>query len=361
MVKDAHYNRAKIFYDQGNLVDAKNEIKKALNIDRNDISAINLLQDINNRTRRRSTPTPIQKKNDFKDALHRIATTLNWQKNWGLYLVAVGVIAIVLIYGVFRSNTPPKPEESWGGNKFDQKPLIDPIDYAKIGYDHLENEAYHEAIDALKKAISNNQGDEKVYNSLGIAYYNTQAYEAAVTAFQEGISLNPESKELHFNLGCAYYKIKKFDDAKSAAEEALKIDPNYEAARQLLEGLPKELKPNLSMGKPSLVEPSGDGFLNANETADIKFTVKNSGGTVSDISVWIKWDSTLGLKYDPQVIPILHQNESKTIKISITASSTVKGKKGLEVEIQLIPKNGEILASRVFYITIIPRLPGPVR
>lgn len=335
MVKDAHYNRAKIFYNQGNFEDAKDEIKEVLDIDSNHQDAQKLLK------------------------------TINRQESRGRRYLAwalVTVIAVLLIFSVFRSNTQNGTVERNRENETLQKPLTESIDYAKIGYDHLENEEYNEAIDALKKAISSDSSDEAMHNSLGIAYYSTQDYEAAIDAFKKGISLNPQLKHLHHNLGWAYFKVKELEDAKKAAEEALKIDPNYESARELLKVILKELiPPKLSIEQISLIEPSGNEFLDAGEKAHIKFTVRNSGGTASDITVYLKWDSMVGLKYDPQTISTLYQNKSKTIQIPIVAYQTIKGKKDRKVDIQLIEKNGNVLVSKVFYITTVPLLPKVVR
>ena len=338
MVKDAHYNRAKIFYNDGNFGDAKDEAEKALAIDSN-----------------------------YQDA-QQLLKTINRRKNRGRYfaLFSVAVIATILIFVVFRSHTPSKTVERNRGNETVtvQEPPTERIDHAKIGYDHIENEEYHQAIDALKKAISSDSSDEAVHNSLGFAYYSTQDYEAAIDAFKAGISLNPQLKHLHHNLGWAYFKVKELENAKKAAEEALKIDPNYESTRELLEAISRELNPpKLSIERISLIEPSGEGFLDAGEKAHLKFTVKNSGGTAHDVMVRLKWDSIVGLSYKPQTISTLHEDKSKTIQIPIIASRTIKGKKYLGVAIQLIEKNGngKLLVFRTFYFTTRPSLPKPIR
>ena len=335
LIKDAHYNKAEIFYNQGHLEDAKDEIKEVLAIDSNHQGAQQLLKAINKQQNR------------------------SWRYfAWSL----VAIAALFLIFTVFKPDVPNGIAKKKGENETVKKPLSNPIDYAKIGSDHLENEEYNEAIDAFKKAIPIDPNDETVHNSLGIAYYYTQDYEAAIDAFKAGISLNPQLKHLHHNLGSAYFKVKKFDKAKRAVEEALKIDPSHESARELLDAISQELNPpKLSIERISLIEPSGEGFLDAGEKAHIKFTVKNSGGTADDVRVHLKWEATIGLNYKPQATSTLYQNRSKTIEIPIIASRSVKGKKNLKMEIQLMEKNGQLLESMIFYFTIRPLLPKPVR
>ena len=335
LVKDAHYNRAEIFYKQGHLEDAKDEIKEVLTIDSNHQDAQQLLK------------------------------TITRQENRGRRYLAWALVALIvslLIFSVFRSQAPSRTVERNGGNETIPKPPPKPIDYAKIGSDHLENEEYNEAIKAFKKAISSDPSNVAVHNSLGIAYYYTQDYEAARDAFKEGISIDPQLKHLYYNLGSAYFKLKEFDDAKGAAEKVLKMDPNYESAHELLNAIPKALiPPRLSIEKISLIEPSGEGFLDAGEKAHIKFTVKNSGGTASDIRAHLKSDSMVGLNYNPQTISTLYQNKSKTIRIPIVAYRTVKGKRNRKVEIRLREKNGKLLVSRTFYFTTRPSLLKPIR
>ena len=359
LVKIAHYGKAEIFYTQGHLEKAKVEVEKALTFDPNYQDAQQLLK-----------------------AIKKQKNRVWWYCAWA----SIVIIAIFLIFKGVIFN---------GGDETAKKPPSIKVDHAKIGYDHLEKGEYNEAIAALKEAISINPNNEVAYNNLGIAYYDTEQYEDAITAFKESVSLNPndvgvhnglglsyyniekyddaitafreavslnpEIKYLHNNLGWAYFKIKQFSDAKKAVEKALEIDPNYESANRLLAAITKELEPKLLIERLSLIEPSGEGFLDADETAEIKFTVKNGGGTVSDISVWIKWDSIDGLSYKPQIISTLDQNRSKTIRIPITASRTIKGKKNLKMKIQLVQKDGTVLASKTFSITTRPSLPGPVR
>ena len=334
-IRDVHCNRAETFYNNGDLEKAKNEVEKALVIDPNYQDAQQLLKAINKEQNR------------------------SWRYfAWTLVTIAT----FFLIFIVFKSNTPNRTVKNRGENETVEKPPSNPIDYAKIGSAHLENKEYNEAIDAFKKAISIDPNDETVHNSLGVAYYSIQEYEDAITAFQQGLSINPELKHLHHDLGWAYYKAKKFDEAKRVVEEALKMDPNYESARELLNAILKELiPPQLSIEQISLIEPSGEGFLDADEKAHIKFTVRNSGGTASDITAHLKWDSMVGLNYTPQTISTLYENKSKTIQISIVASRTIKGKKHQKVEIQLMEKNTNLLVSRVFYITTRPLLLKPIR
>lgn len=283
--------------------------------------------------------------------------------NWRYPATAVvGIFTVIALYnfGFFSSVN-------------EQNRQVDRVThYVQIGDKSWENGEYGQAITNYEKAISIESNNSVLHNKLGIAYYKNEAYNAAIVAFKQAISINSEFKKAHYNLGLSYFKVKRFHDAKRAIEAALKIDPNYQSARRLLDTIEKELEPlpippppplppKLSIVHPVLIEPSGEGFLDAGEKAHIKFTVKNDGGTARDITVQLKWDSIIGLSYKSQAILTLHENNSKAIEIPIIASRTVKGKKDLKVEIQLRQKNGQMLGYRIFYFTIRPLLLKPIR
>lgn len=130
--------------------------------------------------------------------------------------------------------------------------------------------------------------------------------------------------------------------------------------------LPAPLDPDISIAETSLEEPSGNGFLDAGETARLKLIIRNSGGTARNIEVRLQPPSLAGLRYKkPGQISKISKNSEETIRISMTADKNVKGR-NQALQIQVFGKIGlfgkkEPLMTEEFSFKIIPSLPDPVQ
>ena len=120
--------------------------------------------------------------------------------------------------------------------------------------------------------------------------------------------------------------------------------------------------PNLSI-VPFLEEPSGNGFLDAGEEADLKLIIHNNGGTARNVELKLQPfepPSTAGLHFtDTQLLQELSQNSRKTIKIRIEADQKVQGRDQI-LQIQLFGEDRTLFTAQNFSFKIIPETPPPV-
>ena len=242
----------------------------------------------------------------------------------------------------------------------------------------------------------------------GLVFLSSRQYDQAAAAFKRVIKADASSIEAHFGLGQAYLEIGAFNDAKAAADTVLMLNPNHQKARELIQvikfasNIEKNKKirkkvlsyavilgiivvaifgavrlnlipwftppapPNLSIAV-SLEEPSGNGFLDAGETARLKFIIRNNGGTARNIQIRLEPlepRSIAGLRIEKsEPIPKVSANSDETIRIPITADKNIQGR-NQALQIQLLGKAGsfgkmEPLAIKDFSFKIIPALQKP--
>ena len=244
----------------------------------------------------------------------------------------------------------------------------------------------------------------------GVVFLNSRQYDQAAAAFKRVIKADASSVEAHYGLGQAYLEIGAFDDAKTAADTVLRLNANHQQARELLQvikfarninrdqkirkkvlsyaailgiiaigafvairlGILPSLLPapadlSLSIAESTLEEPSGNGFLDAGETARIKLIIRNSGGTARNIQVRyepLEPRTIAGLRFEkPAPLSKLNKSSEETIRISITADKNVRGR-NQKLKIQLLGKTGlfgkmKTLATKEFSFKIIPILQKP--
>ncbi|MCY3741464.1 MAG: tetratricopeptide repeat protein [Candidatus Poribacteria bacterium] len=239
----------------------------------------------------------------------------------------------------------------------------------------------------------------------GQVFLNSRQYDQAAAAFKRVIKANASSIEGHFGLGQAYLEIGAFDDAKTAVDTVLILNPNHRKARELIQVIKfasniernKKIRkkvlsyavilgiiavaifgavrlnlipwstssapPNLSIAA-SLEEPSGNGFLDAGETARLKFIIRNNGGTARNIQIRFEPSSIAGLRFKkPEPIPKVSANSDETIRIPITADKNIQGR-NQALQIQLLGKISsfgkmEPLVTQDFSFKIVPTLQKP--
>lgn len=235
----------------------------------------------------------------------------------------------------------------------------------------------------------------------GLVFLNSRQYDQAAAAFKRVIKADASSIEAHFGLGQAYLEIGAFDDAKAAADTVLMLNPNHQKARELIQVikfasniernkeirkkvlpyvvilgiiivgifaafrlgflnsglLPWSNKPlHLSIGEVALEEPSGNGFLDAGETARLKFIIRNNGGTARNIQIRFEPSSIAGLRFKkPEPIPKVSANSDETIRIPITADKNIQGR-DQALQIQVFRENSTKLTTKDFSFKIISAL-----
>ena len=239
----------------------------------------------------------------------------------------------------------------------------------------------------------------------GLVFLSSRQYDQAAAAFKRVIKADASSIEAHFGLGQAYLEIGAFNDAKAAADTVLMLNPNHQKARELIQvikfasNIERNQKirkkvlsyavilgiivvaifgavrlnlipwftppapPNLSIAV-SLEEPSGNGFLDAGETARLKFIIRNNGGTARNIQIRFEPSSIAGLRFKkPEPIPKVSANSDETIRIPITADKNIQGR-SQALQIQLLGKAGsfgkvEPLVTQDFSFKIVSGLQKP--
>lgn len=235
----------------------------------------------------------------------------------------------------------------------------------------------------------------------GLVFLSSRQYDQAAAAFKRVLKADASSIEAHFGLGQAYLEMGAFDDAKAAADTVLTLNPNHQKARELVQVikfasniernkkirkkvlpyaiifgiivvgifaafrlgflnsglLPWSNKPlHLSIAEIALEEPSGNGFLDAGETARLKFIIRNNGGTARNIEIRFEPSSIAGLRFKkPEPIPKVSANSDETIRIPITADKNIQGR-DQALQIQVFRENSTKLTTKDFSFKIISAL-----
>ena len=246
---------------------------------------------------------------------------------------------------------------------------------------------------------SSNATDVKKHYERGEAFLNNGQYNEAAAAFKRAIKADPDFADAHYSLGVAYLEIGALNDAKTAAEEASRLKTDRQLIHELLTAIKiveKNLQrrkfwkkglfyaaalgitaivvfflwpkpepspdPNLSI-VPSLEEPSGNGFLDAGEEANLKLIIHNNGGTARNIELKLQPfepPSTAGLHFtDTHLLQELSQNSRKTIRVRIKADKKVQGRDQI-LQIQLFGEDRTFFTTQNYSFKIIPKTPDPI-
>ncbi len=236
----------------------------------------------------------------------------------------------------------------------------------------------------------------------GMVFLNNRQYNQAAAAFKRVIKVDPNSVEAHYGLGQAYLGIEAFDDAQAAANEVVRRNPNHPPTRELIQLIkfarnreqnrgrrktilryaailsvivlsvfvgiwfgvipwPAPTPPIISIAA-SLEEPSGNDFLDADETGYIRLTISNKGGTARNVELRFQpreRTSFAGLMFiKPTLIPELKKNSIETIRIRVTAAKKIQGREQ-SLQVQLLDMDKTFLATKDFTFKIIPQTPKP--
>lgn len=243
-----------------------------------------------------------------------------------------------------------------------------------------------------------NTSDGQKHYERGEAFLNNGQYNEAAAAFKRAIKADPNFADAHYSLGIAYLEMDAYDDAKIEAEKASKLKVDRHLIHELLSTIshletserrrkfwkkrltyaavlgviaviaflvfrPKpefSLVPDISIAA-HLEEPSGNGFLDAGETAHLRLIIRNMGGPAHNVELRFEPPSIAGLRFrKPTLIPELKKDIVETIRIPITADKKVKGR-DQALEIQLFGENRTLLVAQNFSFKIIPETPSPIR
>lgn len=266
----------------------------------------------------------------------------------------------------------------------------------------------NESQSAEKEKDSQEDSDVKKDLDRGIIFLNNRQYQQAAAAYKKVIKAEPNCVDAHYGLGETCLEIGAFDDAKTSAEAALKLDPYHQSSHELLQTIkyfvnldrnqkirkkvllyasivaviafgvfvayrfgwfpppppppppipPKLLLPKLSI-KPSLEEPSGNGFIDAGETVRLKLKISNRGEIAKNVKVQLKPASISGLRFKiPTETFNLSKDGSKTVEIEIKADKKAQAR-DTYLEVQLIGEDGSPLKTEKFDFKIMREGPEP--
>ncbi len=243
----------------------------------------------------------------------------------------------------------------------------------------LKNKQYNQASAAFKRVIKADPNSVEAFYGLGQVYLEIDAYDDAETAANDALKINPKhhpSRELlqvikHVRNYERNKKIRKkvfiyisyasiviiialsifaafhydllsfFDNNSQRNVNSTTVKPNR---NKTVISPPIQMRPELSI-KTSLDEPSGNGFIDAGETAQLKLIISNSGGDVKNVTIRMTPSSVNGLRFEiPRNQFDIKKHEHKNYKITISAEKNVKAMQKI-LTIQLIDGNNELIKS----------------
>ncbi|WP_293530158.1 tetratricopeptide repeat protein [Phenylobacterium sp.] len=111
-----------------------------------------------------------------------------------------------------------------------------------LGYSWIDrNENLDQALEMVRRAVSQNPRSGAMVDSLGWAYYRLGDFPQAVTTLEMAVELEPGDPELNNHLGDAYWRVGRRDEAGFQWRRVLTLDPDpkirADAERKLAEGL----------------------------------------------------------------------------------------------------------------------------
>ena len=122
-----------------------------------------------------------------------------------------------------------------------------------LGYSWIDrNENLDEALEMVRRAVSQNPRSGAMVDSLGWAHYRLGDFPRAVQTLEQAVELEPGDPEINNHLGDAYWRVGRREEAGFQWRRVLTLDPDprirADAERKLSEGL--ESAPPPSPRKP---------------------------------------------------------------------------------------------------------------
>lgn len=257
----------------------------------------------------------------------------------------------------------------------------------------LKNKQYNQASAAFKRVIKADPNSVEAFYGLGQVYLEIAAYDDAETAANDALKINPKhhpSRELlqvikHVRNYERNKKIRKkvllyasivliiafstfaairfnlipfFDNNSRNNTDNVNNTTVKSNRNKTVRTPPKQMRPELSINA-SLDEPSGNGFIDAGETAQLKLIISNKGGNAKNVRIRLIPTSISGLSFEiPKDSFELNNSKRKTYSITITAHQNVKGMEKT-LTIRLIGEHNEMLAKNDIEIKTQPNLNLP--
>ena len=156
----------------------------------------------------------------------------------GVFVVLFGLLYLAL------AGSPEKATANMQGTQMEsQMPddmsqfqaMVDrlPNDYDKLvamGNKLMDQDSYHLAIEAYKRALAIDSSDPDVLVDLGACYHALGSAEKAVPLFEKAIAIDPNHAIAYFNLGITYRDLNNNDKVRQYWGRLIELYPDQPIA-----------------------------------------------------------------------------------------------------------------------------------
>ncbi len=109
--------------------------------------------------------------------------------------------------------------------------------YFALGFQHKKKGMLDEAILAYKKAIEINPKDYEACVNLGILYFDKRLFKEAIQHYEKAIEINPKNPIAYNNLGNAYFASALIEKATENYKKTIQLAPDSDAANRARKSL----------------------------------------------------------------------------------------------------------------------------
>jgi len=148
------------------------------------------------------------------------------------------------------------------------------MSYAALGKKPESDDEYKKAIELFKKRIQADSKDADAFFYLGEAHTFLHQDEEAARSYRQATRLKPDDEEAFYQLGMAETRLAHYPEATSAFQKALELDPNDYRASDAIENA-KEGTQRIKEGKKHAEEMLKKQQENANANGNF-----NGSGTL---------------------------------------------------------------------------------
>jgi len=200
---DLYIVKSKEYLQSENITDALNQIKKALELDKNSIYASEEQIDI------------FYKKKDFDSAISELLRIINEYKNPFL------MIKLGKLYEEQKLDSKAYDIYNEALKYIPRNPIL----MKRLGSIYLKMEKYQEAVDAFKRVLDDRPDDSEILYKLGFAYEKLKNNNLAIDVLENSLKIDSSNIVGWKLLGEIYQKVgnqKKAKDCQNKAQKLMK-------------------------------------------------------------------------------------------------------------------------------------------
>ena len=113
--------------------------------------------------------------------------------------------------------------------------------YGQLGEVYMKKKDYDKALENYKQAVNYDSSNYEFQVGLGKAEEEKGDLSAAIEAYNSAISLNSTDAEVRYLLGAVYYGQKSYDKASEQLEKAVSLDPENKLYKETLDKVKTKL------------------------------------------------------------------------------------------------------------------------